>query len=361
MASEVARWERPKLSELVAFAKIAETKNFSRASARLGIAAPTISRSLKTLETRLGIELLKRTTHEVQLTEVGAILFERLGPALSDVEAAVQCVYEYKQRSDRSVLRLGLSGLASLYFSSALAVSFSDLLGSAAIDLVPSSGIENFDRSNLDAVIALGTRAVPRFEIHAFGPSFPLMAVASPSLGRGTSLIEPSEVNVSKTVRWSPDIGGATDIWHFTRDSVRITVLPPTGGLVTADAAIFLTALQHGAGVGVTIYPHVKEALRNKRLIRAFSGWDLPVARFSLFVPVGKASLPSTRALTANGLARALNTSVAFFFADDECLADVIRCFSQLSPEAQNVILKNIRSLMLSDATMLPNDRLSAE
>jgi DNA-binding transcriptional LysR family regulator len=75
------------LRRLRYFTVVASERNFTRAAERLHIAQPALSRQVRQLEHELGVELLHRTTHSVELTEAGRELLERGSRVLDDVDA----------------------------------------------------------------------------------------------------------------------------------------------------------------------------------------------------------------------------------------------------------------------------------
>jgi len=77
------------LRHLRAFVAVAEELNFGRAAERLYVSQPALSRQIRGLEQLVGCELLRRSTHSVELTLAGEALLDRSRQLLRDVDQAV--------------------------------------------------------------------------------------------------------------------------------------------------------------------------------------------------------------------------------------------------------------------------------
>jgi DNA-binding transcriptional LysR family regulator len=103
----------PELRQLRYFVAVAEERNFTRAAARLHIAQQSLSQQIRTLETQLGATLFERSTHGVELTEVGAVLLREARPLLGQAERVVEDVRR-AARGEPGELRVGfLSSVAN--------------------------------------------------------------------------------------------------------------------------------------------------------------------------------------------------------------------------------------------------------
>jgi monoterpene epsilon-lactone hydrolase len=74
---------------LRAFVAVAEELNFGRAAARLYLSQPALSRQIRAIERLLGCELLRRSTHRVELTVAGNALLDRARRLLADLDEAI--------------------------------------------------------------------------------------------------------------------------------------------------------------------------------------------------------------------------------------------------------------------------------
>lgn len=96
------------LRQLRNFVAIAEELHFSRAAKRQHVVQSTLSQQLHSLESGLGVRLLDRDTHYVELTPAGQVLLVNARQILADVERAAAAV----RRAARTtpVLRAGVPG-----------------------------------------------------------------------------------------------------------------------------------------------------------------------------------------------------------------------------------------------------------
>lgn len=78
------------ISELDIFVRVVDTGSFTRAAAALGISTSYVSRRIRSLEDRLGVRLLERTTRRVRPTEVGRRYRDRVAPLLDGLNEAAR-------------------------------------------------------------------------------------------------------------------------------------------------------------------------------------------------------------------------------------------------------------------------------
>ena len=81
-----------RFEDLQAFVTVVEAGSFTAAAERLDIAISAISRRVSALEERLGVQLLRRTTRRLNLTDTGRSFYEHSARILADLEEAEAAV-----------------------------------------------------------------------------------------------------------------------------------------------------------------------------------------------------------------------------------------------------------------------------
>jgi len=97
------------LRHLRYFVAVAEERNFTRAAAKLGIKQPPLSHQIRQLEREVGVQLVRRLTRGVDLTEAGAVLLDRARWILLCVGQAKVDV-ERQARGETGRINLGYAG-----------------------------------------------------------------------------------------------------------------------------------------------------------------------------------------------------------------------------------------------------------
>ena len=90
------------------FVRAAETGSFSKTAREFSLSQPSVSRMVSSLEARLGIKLLLRTTRRVTPTDAGAVFLERTRRVLGDLDEAADAARGVD--SLHGVLRVVMSG-----------------------------------------------------------------------------------------------------------------------------------------------------------------------------------------------------------------------------------------------------------
>lgn len=89
---------RESYSDLLAFIAVARERSFTRAAAQLGVSQSALSYTIRTMEARMGVRLLTRTTRSVSPTEAGERLLLNVAPRFEEIEAELMAVREMRDK-----------------------------------------------------------------------------------------------------------------------------------------------------------------------------------------------------------------------------------------------------------------------
>src|SRR4029077_4489017 len=167
-----------RLRELTAFVRAGETGSFSRAARELGVSQPSISRMVASLEARLGVKLLLRTTRRVTLTDAGRVFLERARQILGELDDAENAARGVD--SLRGTLRVALSGAFGIREVIPRLPGFAGQHPKLRIELLISDRTEDLIAEGADMALRLGPLADSGFGARLLGKA-PRLAVASPA------------------------------------------------------------------------------------------------------------------------------------------------------------------------------------
>ena len=245
------------LGDLHALVAVARAGGFRDAARASGGSASGISEAVRRLEARLGVRLLNRTTRSVALTEAGSRLLERLGPALDEVEAALDVVNGFRDRP-AGTLRLNVPVSAARLVLPALLPPFLAAYPDIRVDVIAEESFVDMLAEGCDAGIRYEERLEQDMIAIPIGPRIQRAATAAAPayLERHGRPQHPREL-LHHACMCGRFASGSSPPWEFERDG-EVVMLEVTGPLtVRLGAATDLAVDAALAGSGVV---HLFEA-----------------------------------------------------------------------------------------------------
>jgi DNA-binding transcriptional LysR family regulator len=259
------------LGDLNAFVAVARAGGFRDGARKSGGSASGLSDAVRRLEAQLGVRLLHRTTRSVTPTEAGSRLLERLGPALSEVETALDVVNRFRDRP-AGTLKLNVPVSAARLVLPRIVPPF--------LAAYPDIRLEIFTEESFVDVLAAGCDAGIRYEERLeqdmiavpIGPRTQRTATAaSPSyLDRRGRPQHPRDLLGHACLRHRFP-SGAMPPWEFVRDGERF-VIDPQGPLI----------FEAGGGTDLAI----DAAVAGTGIIGLFEAWLAPHFESGALEPV---------------------------------------------------------------------------
>ncbi|MET0222145.1 MAG: LysR family transcriptional regulator [Tardiphaga sp.] len=244
---------RGDLDDLAAFATVARTRSFTRAGAELGLSPSALSHAMKSLELRLGVRLLARTTRSVAPTSAGEQLLRSLDPALTEVAR-------------------GLSRLADWRDTPAGAVRLATFGWAARTILAPRLPAFLLDHPDISVEVIVEDR---------------LIDLVAGGFDAGIRLAQAVEGDMISVPVLLP--------WEFEEDGRDIKVRV-AGQLIVNDEALSAAAVRAGAGLGYMMEEDVADEIRDGRLVQVLGPWCPAYPGCRLYYPDRRVS-PAMRAL----------------------------------------------------------------
>ena len=270
--------------ELNAFVAVAAHRNFTRAAAHLELSPPTLSQTVRALETRLGVRLFNRTTRSVALTPAGERLLVQVEPLLEGLDQAVEAVNPFREKP-MGCLRLTASRFAALTIVSPLISSFLNEYPDIRVELFVDNSQSDIISGHFDAGVRWGGRIDKDMIAMSIGGRHRLITVASPAyLARHPAPAMPQDLLAHPCIHYRHTWNGAIRRWMFEKAGERVEV-PVDGALIVNDTDLALRAALDGLGVAYIAEATAIPAIAEGRLVPLLDDWCPEALDFYLYYP----------------------------------------------------------------------------
>ena len=239
------------LGDLNAFVAVARAGGFREGARASGSSASGLSEAVRRLESQLGVRLLHRTTRSVVPTEAGERLLERLSPALTEVEAALDVVNGFRD-TPAGTLRLNVPVVAARLVLPAIVPAFLAAYPQIRLDVIAEDSFVDLLAAGCDAGIRYDERLEQDMIAVPIGPRVQRFATAAAPayLDRCGRPEHPRDLLHHACLR-GRFASGTMAPWEFEREGEVVRVDPEGPLLVRVGTATDLAVDAALAGVGI--------------------------------------------------------------------------------------------------------------
>lgn len=286
--------KRTHLSQLAVLATVAQCGSFRGAAKELAIAPSAVSHAVSSLEARLGVRLLARSTRSVAPTEEGAQLLERLRPALSEIDLALESAIEARHRPAGN-LRLTVprtaAHLALTPRLSAFAAAYPDIV----LEIVIEDRFTDVVEGGFDAGVRLGESLQRDMIAVRIGPDLRGAVVGAPAYFETMPKPQhPRDLAAHRCIRFRFS-SGILYRWEFEQNGEEIEIAVQ-GPLILDEDHLIANAVVDGAGLAFVFEDYVRDAIAAGKLIRVLEDWCPRFDGFFVYYPSRRQMRPALRA-----------------------------------------------------------------
>ena len=271
------------IAEMSAFVAIAEHASFAKAATQLGVSRSSLSESLRSLEERLGVRLLNRTTRSVAPTEAGERLLAQLRPLLDNFNAALESVNAFRD-SPAGHVRITVPRPAAHTIIEPVLSDFLRAYPAVTLEVTIDSTLTDIVRERFDAGIRPGHRVEQDMIALRVGEDAEPTVVASPDyLRRYGTPKEPGDLRSHNCARMR-FASNALHRWIFEKrgKSVEVDV---TGSLITGDSYLAVRAALDGVVLARVPRHSIEKHLAARNLVAVLEEWRPRSVGFYLYYP----------------------------------------------------------------------------
>ncbi|MDH5361347.1 MAG: LysR family transcriptional regulator [Gammaproteobacteria bacterium] len=246
------------------FSAVAESNSFQLAAQKLAVPKSTLSRKITELETSLGIQLLNRTTRQVSLTEVGALIYHH-GQRIDDEYESILALALNSSTHPKGTLRITAPiTLGRIAFGNWIS-GFQALYPDISLDIHLSDSYEDLVKAQIDVAIRVG-RLEDSSLVSRQICSTPKWILASPAYAKEQPLQSLEQLAQHKIVCLQTKLVSA-DRWELQQNGHHIKQHIKANVIVN-DMMTMLEMLKSGAGIGLVPVFAARQLLDKGELIR---------------------------------------------------------------------------------------------
>ena len=280
------------MNDLTAFIAVAREGSFTKAAAQLGVSQSALSYTIRTLEARLGLRLLTRTTRSVSLTEAGERLLHSIGPRFDEIESEIAALSAMRDKPTGTIRINTVEHAAETILWPALVPLLAEY-PDINVEIISDYGLKDIVAERYDAGVRLGEQVDKDMISLRISADLRMAVVGAPSYFEGRAKPDvPQDLIEHSCIKLRLPTHGAFYAWEFQKDGQELKVRIQ-GRTAFNTVGMMRKAALDGFGLAYLPEDQVDTAIAEGKLIRVLADWCPPRPAYHLYYPSRRQHSPA--------------------------------------------------------------------
>lgn len=258
------------LNQMLVFVEVVRAGSFTGAGRALGMPKSSVSRTISSLEQRLGAQLLQRTTRKLRLTDVGEDYHRACRVVVAEARAAEERVAEMHERPCG---RLRVTAPPTFAFLGSILAEYLRRYPEVRVELVSAERLVDLVGEGFDVAVRAGRLADSSLISRRLGIVTRILVAAPRYVEEAGTPSAPADLREHATIRFGG--GREGDTWTL-RSGRKAVEVRPEPRLVVDDYDLLLRAACSGAGIALLPTYVCRRAVDEGRLVHLLTDWAAP-------------------------------------------------------------------------------------
>jgi DNA-binding transcriptional LysR family regulator len=256
------------------------------------VSQSALSYTIRTLEARLGLRLLTRTTRSVSLTEAGERLLHSIGPRFDEIESEIAALGAMRDKPAGTIRITTVEHAAETILWPTLAPLLAEY-PDINVEIISEYGLKDIVADRYDAGVRLGEQVDKDMISLRIGAELRFAVVGAPSYFEGRAKPHvPQDLLEHSCIKLRLPTHGAFYAWEFQKDGQELKVRIQ-GRTAFNTVGMMRKAALDGFGLAYLPEDQVDTAIAEGKLIRVLSDWCPPRPAYHLYYPSRRQHSPA--------------------------------------------------------------------
>lgn len=265
------------------FIRVAELASFTKAADELGLPKASISIAVQQLESKLGTQLLHRTTRKVHLTSDGQLFYERGKDVLAEMDD-LESLFQSDDTSIRGLIRVDMSLPMAKNLIIPNLPAFLDRYPNLQVDLSSTDRRVDLVADGFDCVVRTGNLPDSGLIVRNLG-ELPQSNFVSPSyLARYGMPMQIGDLSNHWLIHYNVNPSSKFDAFEYW-DGQTCIKIPMQSRISVNNVDAYRNACAVGLGIMQAPYLGARRLIREGKLVEVLKDFRAPAMPVSLLYP----------------------------------------------------------------------------